>query len=124
MDTLKDSVNNAKSCHSKRSLQCRRFHRVRANGFNRESAILFLLSPIFLRHKIKDGGFIVAIRLTSFRPPKIRLHCRLLKALHSAIYRRKNFLREYFLAADRGDVHIIKGHKNLIAFISLLLIQK
>ena len=32
--------------------------------------------------------------------------------------------REYFLAADRGDVYIIKGHKNLIAFISLLLIQK
>ena len=30
----------------------------------------------------------------------------------------------YFLAADRGDVYIIKGHKNLIAFISLLLIQK
>ena len=47
-----------------------------------------------------------------------------LKALHSAICRRKNFPREYFLAADRGDVHIIKGHKNLVAFMSLLLIQK
>ena len=35
-----------------------------------------------------------------------------------------NFLQEYFLAADRGDVYIIKGHNNLIAFISLLLIQK
>ena len=35
-----------------------------------------------------------------------------------------NFPREYFLAADRGDVYIIKGHKNLKAFISLLLIQK
>ena len=60
-----------------RSLQCRRFHRARANGFNRESAMLILLlSPIFLCHRIKDGGFIVAIRLTSFHP-KIRLHCRL-----------------------------------------------
>ena len=86
------------------SLQCRRFHRARANGFNRESAMLklpkrggngasqmesrkwpshlpsgliLLLSPIFLCHRIKDGGFIVAIRLTSFRPPKIRQHCRL-----------------------------------------------
>ena len=39
--------------------------------------LLFLLSPIFLCHKIKDGGFIVAIRLTSFRLSKIRLHCRL-----------------------------------------------
>ena len=39
--------------------------------------LLFLLSPIFLCHRIKDGGFIVAIRLTSFRPPKIRLHWRL-----------------------------------------------
>ena len=38
---------------------------------------LFLLSPIFLCHKIKDGGFIVSIRLISFRSPKIRLHCRL-----------------------------------------------
>ena len=47
-----------------------------------------------------------------------------LKAPHSATCRRKNFPREYFLAADRGDVHIIKGHKNLIAFMSLLLIQK
>ena len=36
----------------------------------------------------------------------------------------RNLPREYFLAADRGDVYIIKGHKNLIAFISLLLIQK
>ena len=36
----------------------------------------------------------------------------------------RNFPWEYFLAADRGDVYIIKGHKNLIAFISLLLIQK
>ena len=36
----------------------------------------------------------------------------------------RNFPLEYFLAADRGDVYIIKGHKNLIAFISLLLIQK
>ena len=39
--------------------------------------LILLLSPIFLCHRIKDGGFIVAIRLTSFRPPKIRLHCRL-----------------------------------------------
>ena len=30
----------------------------------------------------------------------------------------RNFPREYFLAADRGDVYIIKGYKNLIAFIS------
>ena len=36
----------------------------------------------------------------------------------------KNFPREYFLAIDRGDVYIIKGHKNLKSFISLLLIQK
>ena len=35
-----------------------------------------------------------------------------------------NLPREYFLAADKGDVYIIKGHKNLIPFISLLLIQK
>ena len=28
------------------------------------------------------------------------------------------------LAADRGDVYIIKGYKNLIAFITLLFIQK
>ena len=41
------------------------------------SGLILLLSPIFLCHRIKDGGFIVAIRLTSFRPPKIRLHCRL-----------------------------------------------
>ena len=31
---------------------------------------------------------------------------------------KKYFPREYFFAADRGDVYIIKGHKNLIAFIS------
>ena len=37
---------------------------------------------------------------------------------------KKNFLREYFLAADRGDVYLIKGHKNLKSFISLRLIQK
>ena len=36
----------------------------------------------------------------------------------------RNFPREYFLAADRGDVYIIKGYKNLIAFITLLFIQK
>ena len=41
------------------------------------SGLILLLSPIFLCHRIKDGGFIVAIRLTSFRSPKIRLHCRL-----------------------------------------------
>jgi len=46
------------------------------------------------------------------------------KALHSAICHQKKFQREYFLAADRGDVDIIKGHKNLKSFISLLLIQK
>ena len=40
------------------------------------SGLILLLSPIFLCHRIKDGGFIVAIRLTS--PPKIRLHCRLI----------------------------------------------
>ena len=32
--------------------------------------------------------------------------------------------REYFLAADRGDVYIIKGHKNLKSFISLLIFKK
>ena len=47
-----------------------------------------------------------------------------LKALHSAICRQKYFPWEYFSAADRGDVYIIEGHKNLIAFISLRLIQK
>ena len=47
-----------------------------------------------------------------------------LKALHSAICRQKYFPREYFSAADRGDVYIIEGHKNLTAFISLRLIQK
>ena len=31
---------------------------------------------------------------------------------------KKHFPRDYFFAADRGDVYIIKGHKNLIAFIS------
>ena len=36
----------------------------------------------------------------------------------------KKFPAEYFLAADRRDIYIIKGDKNLIAFISLLLIQK
>ena len=52
------------------------------------------------------------------------------KALHSPISRqkkfpaKKNFPPEYFLAADRRDIYIIKGDKNLIAFISLLLIQK
>ena len=35
----------------------------------------------------------------------------------------KKFLAEYFLAADRRDIDIIGGDKNLIAFISLLLIQ-
>jgi len=39
----------------------------------------------------------------------------LVKALHSAICRQKNFPREYFLATDRADVYIIKGHKNLIS---------
>ena len=63
------------------SLQCRRFHLARASG------LILLLSPIFLCHRIKDGGFIVAIRLTSFRPPKIRLHCRLHSGLqHFTIY--------------------------------------
>ena len=39
---------------------------------------------------------------------------------------KKNFQPEYFLVANRGDIkfYIIKGDKNLIAFISLLLIQK
>ena len=37
---------------------------------------------------------------------------------------KRNLTREYFSAADRGDVDIIKGHKNLIALISLFLIQK
>ena len=40
---------------------------------------------------------------------------------------KKNFPWEYFLAADKGNVYIVKegkGHENLIAFISLLLIQK
>ena len=37
---------------------------------------------------------------------------------------KKNFPPEYFLAADRRDIYIIKGDKNLIAFTSLLLIQK
>ena len=46
------------------------------------------------------------------------------RALHSPICRQKNFPPEYFLAADRRDIYIIKGDKNLIAFISLLLIQK
>ena len=62
------------------SLQCRRFYRARANGFNRESAMLKLPKRGgngFLCHRIKDGGFIVVIRLTSFRPRKTRLHCRL-----------------------------------------------
>ena len=37
----------------------------------------------------------------------------------------KNFPREYFLAADRGDVYpIYEGHNNLKSFITLLLIQK
>ena len=128
------------TCSGNRSLQCRRFHRARANGFNRESAMLklpkrggngasqgegggggekeekifififyfflplplppllflpshlpsgliLLLSPIFLCHRIKDGGFIVAIRLTSFHPPKISLHCRLGKSLSKSISR-------------------------------------
>ena len=38
------------------------------------------------------------------------------KVLHSAICYQKNFPREYFLAADRGDVYLIKGHKNLKSF--------
>jgi len=46
------------------------------------------------------------------------------KALHSAICRQKKFPWEYFLAADRGDVYIIKGHKNVKSFISLIPIQK
>ena len=37
---------------------------------------------------------------------------------------KRNLTPEYFSAADRGDVDIIKGHKNLIALISLFLIQK
>ena len=48
------------------------------------------------------------IRLISYNGPCVRLGC------------------SFFLATalDRGDVYIIKGHKNWIAFISLLLIQK
>ena len=37
---------------------------------------------------------------------------------------KNNFPLEYFLAAETRDIYIIKGDKNLIAFISLLLIQK
>ena len=37
---------------------------------------------------------------------------------------KKNFQPEYFLAANRGDIYKLKGDKNLIALISLLLIQK
>ena len=40
-----------------------------------------------------------------------------MKAPHSAICHQKNFPREYFLAADRGDVYLIRGHKNLKSFI-------
>ena len=36
---------------------------------------------------------------------------------------KKKFPPEYFLATDRVDIHIIKGDKNLIAFISLLHIR-
>ena len=32
--------------------------------------------------------------------------------------------KKNFLAADRRDIYVINGDKNLIAFISLLLIQK
>ena len=48
------------------------------------------------------------IRLISYNGPCVRLGC------------------SFFLATalGRGDVYIIKGHKNWIAFISLLLIQK
>ena len=55
------------------------------------------------------------------RPQREKLS---VKARHSSIFRPKKLTREYFLAADRGHVYIIKGHKNLIAFISLPLIQK
>ena len=49
-----------------------------------------------------------------------------LKCFIPQVAAKKNFQPEYFLVANRGDIkfYIIKGDKNLIAFISLLLIQK
>ena len=67
----------------------------REEEMGRPSGLILLLSPIFLCHRIKDGGFIVAIRLTSFRPPKIRLHCRLAKfrCFHVSFKKIKTYLR-------------------------------
>ena len=60
----------------------------RANVFARESAMLklFLLSPIFhCREKSKMAATTIRTR-TMFRPPKIRLHCRLCPSVgHSAL---------------------------------------
>ena len=58
-------------------------------------ARMVLIAPIFLCHRIKDGGFIVAIRLTSFRPPKIRLHCRLLSNGKLPVYCTDNQILSY-----------------------------
>ena len=66
------------------------------------SGLILLLSPIFLCHRIKDGGFIVAIRLTSFRPPKIRLHCRLESAVRIYYRYHKSEWALFFLY---GQVH-------------------
>ena len=42
-----------------------------------------LLSPIFLCHKIKDGSYKNTNIDKSFRPPRIRLHCRLLLIMYN-----------------------------------------
>ena len=52
------------TCSGNRSLQCRRFHRARANGFNRESAMLKLpkrggngASLLFCPHTYRKGYY-------------------------------------------------------------------
>ena len=72
------------------------------------SGLILLLSPIFLCHRIKDGGFIVAIRLSSFRPPKIRLHCRLFIVDVVTFLYGAAFLRYTTGGGDRGIFCLIE----------------
>ena len=61
-------------------------------------------SPIFFCHKIKDGGFIVAIRTwTNFPPPKIRLHC-------SRLWQYRCHLHQYAIGTYLEAENKLVGH--------------
>ena len=61
-------------------------------------------SPIFFCHKIKDGGFIVAIRTwTNFRPPKIRLH-------YSRLWQYRCHLHQYAVGTYLEAENKLVGH--------------